>query len=78
MTNINVSDISKQANYTLVHKTNKALKYEATSVSVKGTVCHQVYKLISNSNKEFIGIISLVSGAIISGISITEFDIYSN
>lgn len=74
---IEISNVSKQANYKIIHKTNKALKYEAISVSVKGTVCHQVYKLLSDSNKEFIGIISLISGVTISGVSINEFDIYS-
>lgn len=77
-TTVNISDISKTGNYKLVKKTDSSIKYEAKSTLVKGVVSHQVYKMVTDSNREFIGVISLTAGAIINGIAIADFDIYAN
>lgn len=75
---INISDISKSGNYKLVKKTDSNVKYEAKSATVKGVVSHQVYKMLTDSNREFIGVISLTAGATINGIAIADFDIYAS
>lgn len=75
---INISDISKSGNYKLVKKSDSNVKYEVKSVTIKGVVSHQLYKMVTDSNKEFIGVVSLTACSKINNIAIAEFDIFAS